>query len=100
MTAQLSPRRPKAHSDLLPRRPRKPYRPSFEGLEERQMLADGLGAGPLPITVGRVLSSPTASGVVNNELTVTYTVYNEQGTELSGVLLTTTLQPGVTFRDG
>ena len=40
----------------------------------------------------------TVSGVVNNTLTITYSVYNLRGDPLNGILLTTTLQPGVTFQ--
>jgi hypothetical protein len=35
--------------------------------------------------------------VQNNQVTVTYTVYNEQADTETGVLLTTTLEPGVTL---
>jgi uncharacterized repeat protein (TIGR01451 family) len=47
--------------------------------------------------VGRTLSSYTVAGVQNNQVTVTFTVYNEDADPLTGVLLTDTLQPGVTF---
>ena len=50
------------------------------------------------ISVGRTLSSVTVSGVVNNTLTITYSVYNLRGDPVNGVLLTTTLQPGATFQ--
>jgi len=50
------------------------------------------------ISVGRTLSSVTVSGVVNNTLTITYAVYNLRGDPVNGVLLTTTLLSGVTFR--
>ena len=36
--------------------------------------------------------------VQNNQVTITYTVYNEQADPETGVLLTTTLEPGVTFQ--
>ena len=64
-----------------------------EYLEERLAPA-GL---PPDIVVGRTLSAYTVAGVQNNTLNVTYTVYNEQSGDVTGVLLTTTLQPGVTF---
>ena len=72
---------------------------AFEQLEERVLLDGGLG-GSLPpaLVVGRTLSAYTTAGVQNNQLTITYTVYNEQADPLSGVLLTDTLQTGVTFQ--
>lgn len=79
--------RPKARKRAL--------RPWIETLERREMLDGGL---PASITVGRVQSSYTVGGIQNNSLSITYTVYNEEAIEISGVLLTTTLQPGVTFQ--
>ena len=55
--------------------------------------------GQPDIVVGRTLSSYSTSEVQNNELTITYTVYNEREDALNGVLLATTLQPGVTFEN-
>src|ERR1700730_9080773 len=52
---------------------------------------------PQAIVVGRVLSSYFAGGVQNNQETITYTVYNEQADPETGVLLTDTLEPGVTI---
>ncbi len=64
---------------------------------------------PLAIVVGRTLSTPSTAAssnpapsyfvgeVQNNQVAITYTVYNEQADPESGVLLTTTLEPGVTF---
>ncbi|MGE3818073.1 MAG: Ig-like domain repeat protein [Isosphaeraceae bacterium] len=49
------------------------------------------------LTVGRSLSAWTTADVVGNSLTIRYTVYNEASTPLEGVLLTSSLQPGVTF---
>ena len=46
---------------------------------------------PPSIVVGRTLSSYFAGGVQNNRETITYTVYNEQANDESGVLLTTSL---------
>jgi uncharacterized repeat protein (TIGR01451 family) len=71
-----------------------------EPLEERIMLDAGL---PPALVVGRTLSSggqPAyfAGDIQNNLETITYTVYNEQTDPLQGVLLTDTLQPGVTFQ--
>ncbi|HXG11018.1 MAG TPA: transglutaminase domain-containing protein, partial [Gemmataceae bacterium] len=48
--------------------------------------------------MGRTLSSYTTGGVRNNQQTITYTVYNQQADPISGVFLTDTLQPGVTFQ--
>jgi uncharacterized membrane protein len=53
------------------------------------------GDMPGGITVGRTLSSWTADGIEGGQLRITYTVYNEQGAEMSDVLLATTLAPGV-----
>ncbi len=52
---------------------------------------------PASIVVGRTLSTYTTSGVVNNQVTITYTVYNQEAKAESGVLLRTSLQPGVTY---
>jgi uncharacterized repeat protein (TIGR01451 family) len=70
-------------------------RPWLEQLEERVLLDSGL---PQAIVVGRTLSSYTTSSILNNQETITYTVYNEQSNPVTGVLLTDTLQPGVTFQ--
>src|SRR5262249_36540787 len=67
----------------------------LEQLEERVLLDSGL---PQDIVVGRTLSSYTTAGIQNNQLSITYTVYNEQADPVTGVLLTDTLQPGVTFQ--
>jgi uncharacterized repeat protein (TIGR01451 family) len=71
------------------------YRPSLEQLEARVMLDAGL---PAAIVVGRTLSAYFTGDVQNNQETITYTVYNEQDDPVSGVLLTDTLEPGVTFQ--
>jgi uncharacterized membrane protein/transglutaminase-like putative cysteine protease len=83
------------------------HRPSFEWLEDRTMLATG--GLPAAIVLGRTLATPTTAAtptpspsyfvgeVENNQVTITYTVYNEQTDPETGVLLTTTLEPGVTF---
>lgn len=49
------------------------------------------------IVVGRVLSAYSIDDVQNGDVRVTYTVYNQEAEEVSGVLLTSTLQPGVSF---
>ncbi len=83
------------------------HRLFFESLEDRTMLASG--GLPAAIVLGRTLATPsTASSatpapsyfvgeVENNQVTITYTVYNEQADPETGVLLTTALKPGVTF---
>ena len=99
-----------------PRRTRKPLVLSIERLEDRTMLASGIGSSlPVAIVVGRTLTvpqlpstpgtpptAPTPSyfvdSVQDNQVTITYTVYNEQADPETSVLLTTTLQPGVTFK--
>jgi len=65
---------------------------SVEHLEDRIVPAS------TDITVGRTLSAYTVDRVQNNTLDVTYTVYNGTADDLSGVLLTTTLQPDVAFQ--
>jgi uncharacterized repeat protein (TIGR01451 family) len=66
-----------------------------EPLEERILMDAGL---PPALVVGRTLSAYTVPDVQNNQLNITYTVYNEQADPIAGVLLTDTLQPGVTFQ--
>jgi uncharacterized membrane protein len=90
---------------LLPRKsrrrpaPPKFRRSCFEPLEERQMLSISTpGTLPPAIVVGRTLSAYSALDVQNNQVTITYTVYNEQADDMSGVLLTDTLEPGVTIQ--
>ena len=86
------------------------HRPLFEWLEERMMLdAGGATLLPAAIVLGRTLATPSTAAtsspspsyfvgeVENNQVTVTYTVYNEQANPETGVLLTTTLEPGVTI---
>lgn len=72
-------------------------------------MLDAAGPGSLPaaIVLGRTLATPStaataspapsyfAGQVENNQVTITYTVYNEQADTETGVLLTTTLAPGV-----
>ena len=52
----------------------------------RRWRLDAIGAGAL-----------TVGDIKNSQETITYTVYNEQANPETGVLLTTGLQPGVTF---
>ena len=56
-----------------------------------------LDSSPPAIVVGRTLSSYFVGDIQNNQETITYTVYNQQADPETGVLLTTTLEPGVTF---
>lgn len=65
-----------------------------EELEPRVMLDASL---PPPIVLGRTLSSYTIGGIQNNQETITLTVYNEQSKPVTGVLVTDTLEPGVTL---
>jgi uncharacterized repeat protein (TIGR01451 family) len=76
------------------RRRKNPAPFCIEPLEQRLMLSASL---PPALVVGRTLSSYTTSGVTNHQETITYTIYNEQADTLTGVLLTDTLQSGITF---
>jgi uncharacterized membrane protein len=84
-------------SKPTPRRRRRPWL-YLEPLEERVLLANGAAVAPPAIVLGRTLSSYTTAGVQNNQLSITYTVYNEEASPVSGVLLTDTLQTGVSFQ--
>ena len=87
------------------RKRRRFIRPWLESLEDRTML--DTGGLPAAIILGRTLgtsstaatSTPAPSYFVgeveNNQVTISYTAFNEQADTESGVLLTTTLQPGV-----
>ena len=59
-----------------------------------------LDSSPPAIVVGRTLSSYFVGDIQKNQETITYTVYNQQADPETGVLLTTTLEPGVTFSSG
>src|SRR5438552_7641592 len=84
-----------AESVLSPRLGRsRGYWPSLEPLEERIML----DSTPPALVLGRTLSTYSVAGVQNNQVTINYTVYNEQADPMTGVLLDTSLQPGVTFQ--
>ncbi len=82
------------------------HRLAFETLEDRTMLDSGAGSSlAAAIVVGRALSVPGSSPpapsyfvgeVQNNQVTITYTAYNEEIDPETGLLLTTTLGPGVT----
>jgi uncharacterized membrane protein len=52
---------------------------------------------PPSIIVGRTVSSYFIGDIQNNQETITYTVYNEQATAETGVLLTDTLEPNITI---
>lgn len=67
---------------------------ALQPLEERILLDASL---PPDLVVGRTLSTYTSAGVLNNRLDITYTVYNEQADPISGVLLTDTLETGVSL---
>ncbi|MCC6420670.1 MAG: hypothetical protein IT429_20725, partial [Gemmataceae bacterium] len=83
--------------DSSSRRCRVPYRRlQLEPLEDRVLLASDF---PDVISVGRTLSSWSVADIQDNKLKIDYTVYNQQAEEVSGVLLTTTLEPGVSFAD-
>ncbi|HYH67097.1 MAG TPA: transglutaminase domain-containing protein, partial [Urbifossiella sp.] len=73
---------------------RRAARLGVEYLEERLAPAAGL---PPDVVVGRTLSAYTVDRVQNNVLDVTYTVYNQTADDVTGVLLTSTLRPGVSF---
>jgi uncharacterized membrane protein len=49
------------------------------------------------LAVGRTLSSFSVAEIPENRLTITYTVFNQQASTVTGVLLVTRLRPGVTF---
>ena len=49
------------------------------------------------LTVARTLSAYTVGGVQDHQLTITYTVFNRKAQEVDGILLTTTLAPGVGY---
>jgi len=66
--------------------------------QQETILPAPISVTPVPdIVVGRTLSSYTTAGIANNQETITFTVYNEQANPLTGVLLTDTLEPGVTL---
>jgi uncharacterized repeat protein (TIGR01451 family) len=69
----------------------------FEPLEERLMLDIGGASLPPAIVVGRTLSAYDVPDVQNNQETITLTVFNQAAAPLTGVLLTDTLESGVTF---
>ena len=72
-------------------------KPSLEQLESRVLLAIDL---PAEILVGRTLSAYSANEVQNNQLKLTYSVYNQREIPIDDVRLANTLKPGVTFVAG
>jgi uncharacterized membrane protein len=76
---------------------RKPkfFRLRMESLEDRLAPAVGL---PPDLIVGRTQSAYSTADLANHSLSITYTVYNQRAEDISGVLLTTTLQSGVAFQ--
>ena len=72
-----------------PRTKARVHRPFFESLEDRTML--DTGGLPAAIVLGRTLATPSTADtatpspsyfvgeVQNNQVTITYTVYNETG---------------------
>ena len=60
--------------------------------------AQGPEGFPPVIGVGRTLSAYSVDGIENNQLTITYTVFNRQAEQVDGTLLVSTLEPGVTFQ--
>ena len=76
------------------KRARGHYHPRLEQFEERILMDAGL---PGAIVVGRTLSAYTLPDVQNDTLQIVYTVYNEQSSDVTGVLLTDTLASGVTL---
>ena len=83
------------------------WRPWIESLEDRTMLDSG--GLPAAIVIGRTLATPSTADtatpspsyfvgeVQDNQVTITFTVYNEQTDTETGVLVTDTLAPGVTL---
>ncbi len=71
--------------------------PSLEQLEQRLMMAIDF---PAEIVVGRTLSAYSANDVQNNQLKLTYSVYNQREIPIDAVRLADTLKPGVTFVAG
>jgi hypothetical protein len=86
------------HSTARRSRLRRPFRAFFETLEDRTMMDSGIGASlPPAIVVGRTLSAYFAGDLQNHQETITFTVYNEQASPVTGVLLTDTLESGETI---
>jgi uncharacterized repeat protein (TIGR01451 family) len=105
MNRNQAPRRRRAGSPLSPHQKAILHRPVFERLETRLMLdAGGL---PASIVLGRTLATPSTAAtaapspsyfmgeIQNNQVTITYTVYNQAADTETGVLLIDTLAPGV-----
>ena len=97
MTLRTPPRRPRRRPASRFERDWKFLRPLVERLEDRTLLDGGVGSTTPTVVVGRTLSAYFAGNVQNGQVTITYTVYNEQADDETGVLLTTTLEPGNTI---
>ena len=66
--------------------------------EQETILPAPIAVTPVTdIVVGRTLSTYFTGDVQNNQETITLTVYNQQAASITGVLLTDTLEPGVTL---
>ena len=84
------------------------YRLIFEMLEDRTMLSTSSQLPPAMV-LGRMLATPSTAEtatpspsyfvgeVQNDQVTITLTVYNQQGDSETGVLVTDSLAPGVTL---
>jgi uncharacterized membrane protein len=98
MQAVLSFIRRRSNRHALKRAYRRSYlQLGLEQLEPRQLLAIDL---PAEILVGRTLSAYSANEVQNNQLKLTYSVYNQREIPIDDVRLANTLKPGVTFVAG
>ncbi len=100
MQALLSVVRRRSRHQALKREYRRSLRylqPSLEQLEPRLLLAIDL---PAEILVGRTLSAYSSNDVQNNQLKLTYSVYNQREIPIDAVRLADTLKPGVTFVEG
>ena len=84
------------------------YRLLFEMLEDRTMLS-GPSQLPPAIVIGRTLATPSTANaaipapsyyvgeVENNQVTITFSVYNQQLDPVTGVLVTDTLAAGISM---
>lgn len=66
--------------------------------EHAQDSVEQTDAFPPVIGIGRTLSTYTIDKIDSNELTISYTVFNHQMEKVDGILLVTTLEPGVAFK--
>ncbi len=74
--------------ELLPFDPLAALKPSPAAAQPSTVLAPD-------IAVSRIVTPSTTGAVLNNRITVTYVVANRQATPITGVLLATTLRPGI-----